>query len=493
MSEKKSLKIGHFELIKQIYKGPTSLVYLTRHEFIDRQFVIKLLRLSDEQSIKRVHREIGALSRLYHPNNVQIVDAGMVRNRSGAEVPYIALEYVQGQTLRKMLGHEVRLSAEVTVRLAMQILYALDEAHSSGIVHRDIKPENLVITTPRHGMFNVKVIDYGIANPLDNTTIHAPTFTSSPNYGTPHYMAPEYIENKSPSAPQADIYSLGVVMYECLSGKRPFDGQEPMSVLYQHVHTDPVKIEELIPIEPNLARIIARAMSKDPADRYANAGEFIDALSALDVSALREYSPIPVEGGLAGEKSFATLDLKTEAGFTVEAPAPRKEFADVRPLSNMKPTIWVLDGAPAVNHEVVERALARSQDSFDIEHISQDQAEERLAQLESGEVLPPWVVLFGDMHVILESALLAHLSDRCTVSRILLSTHANADLFVEAAHYCGVDDQLTHPLEAADITASLERAITRTRKLYIQMDEIRAALRHYRERTLTLTQQLTSN
>lgn len=262
---------NRYEIIEKVGNGGMATVYKARDTILNRYVAVKVLRdefTTDEEFIKRFNTEAQSAARLAHANIVSVYDVGQEYN-----VYYIVMELIQGKTLKQIIAEEGALPWKWTVNIASQICSALDMAHRNGIVHRDIKPHNIIIT--EDGM--AKVTDFGIAKAVSNSTITAFGTT----LGSVHYFSPEHARGGYTDA-KSDIYSLGVVMYEMVTGKVPFDADTPVSVALKHMQEDPIppiELNERIPVALN--EIILKAMKKDAGLRYASASEMLKDLNMV--------------------------------------------------------------------------------------------------------------------------------------------------------------------------------------------------------------------
>jgi len=264
-----------YEIGEVIGRGGMAEVHQGRDLRLGRRVAVKILRpdLARDPSFQsRFRREAQSAAALNHPNIVAVYDTGEdVLAAEGAEpivVPYIVMEYVDGMTLRQLLGAGRRLLPERALEIAAGVLSALDYAHKHGIVHRDIKPANVMLT--RTG--DVKVMDFGIARALGDTS---GTMTStSAVMGTAQYLSPEQARGETVDA-RSDLYSAGVLLYELLTGRPPFTGDSPVSIAYQHVSempTPPSQIDQGVP--PDVDAVVLTALAKRASDRYQTAAEF---------------------------------------------------------------------------------------------------------------------------------------------------------------------------------------------------------------------------
>ena len=246
-----------------------AMVYKAKCHVLNRYVAVKILRdefTTDEEFIKRFNTEAQAVASLTHPNIVSVYDVGHEGN-----LYYIVMELIKGRTLKEIIIAEGVLSWKWCINVAIQIASALETAHKNNIIHRDIKPHNIIIT--EDGM--AKVTDFGIAKAVSNSTITAFGTTM----GSVHYFSPEHARGGFTDA-KSDLYSLGVVMYEMLTGKVPFDADTPVSIALKHMQEQPKEPMLMNPEVPSsVNKIILKAMQKDPAMRYQNAGEMLRDLS----------------------------------------------------------------------------------------------------------------------------------------------------------------------------------------------------------------------
>ena len=262
---------NRYEILEEVGLGGMATVYKAKDHVLNRLVAVKVLKdefTTDTEFIKRFNTEAQAAASLSHPNIVSIYDVG---HEDENNLYYIVMELVQGKTLKEIINSEGILSWKWAVNIAMQIASALELAHKNGIVHRDIKPHNIIIT--EDGI--AKVTDFGIAKAVSNSTITAFETT----IGSVHYFSPEQAKGGFTDA-KSDLYSLGVVMYEMLTGKVPFDADTPVSVALKHMQEDPKEPIDLNPEIPSAVnQIVIKAMQKEPSARYQNATEMLHDLS----------------------------------------------------------------------------------------------------------------------------------------------------------------------------------------------------------------------
>ena len=312
-----------YELGEIIGTGGMSDVYAATDVSLGRQVAVKMLKIDlarDENFRERFRREAQNSARLNHPNIVSVYDTGAVET-SGVDVPYIVMERVYGMNLRDIVRNEGPLSPERAAKLLLPVTRALQASHDAGIIHRDIKPANIMVTNTGA----VKVMDFGIARALDDST-SAMTQTSAV-IGTAQYLSPEQARGK-PADARSDIYALGCVMYEAVTGVPPFEGESPFAVAYQHVQEDPVPPSERIAAAlsdneaVNVDAVILTAMAKHPADRYQTANEMGADLELLERGSVTT----------AAQNHLSSADLLPEDNTVVVGDVVREPVAPRAPI-----------------------------------------------------------------------------------------------------------------------------------------------------------------
>ncbi len=266
------VKLGNrYELVEKIGEGGMAVVYKAKCHILNRFVAIKILKSEfnkDEEFVEKFKREASASAGLSHNNIVRIFDIGSEDN-----VNYIVMEYVDGKTLKEIIKENVRLSYSKSVDIAIQIAKALICAHQNGIVHRDIKPQNILVT--KEGV--VKVADFGIAKASNSVTIT----NSNKVIGSAHYFSPEQAKGSVVDC-RTDIYSLGIVIYEMVTGVVPYDAESPVSVAIMHIQQQVIPPKLLVTdIFDSLNDLILKAIEKDPAYRYQSAVEILNDLEKI--------------------------------------------------------------------------------------------------------------------------------------------------------------------------------------------------------------------
>ena len=316
---------NRYEILEIIGAGGMAVVYKARCHRLNRLVAIKILKdenLEDEDFRRRFHDESRAVAMLSHPNIVSVYDVS-----SNDEQDYIVMELVDGITLKQYIESKQRLNWQQTVILASYIAKALEHAHSRGLVHRDIKPHNVMVL--KHG--NIKVADFGIARLMESDN----TMTKEA-IGSVHYISPEQakgsrVDNRS------DLYSLGVVMYEMITGRTPFDGDSPVAVALKHISGGAPRPSNFVDdIPKGLEQIIMKAMAHDVEDRYINASALLQDLEQLRNNPDATFDTLP-----------QTDEMERRSELHVRAPMKAPEMETVAPaLQERKEVRW---GNPAMN------------------------------------------------------------------------------------------------------------------------------------------------
>ncbi|MDP3276973.1 MAG: serine/threonine-protein kinase [Deltaproteobacteria bacterium] len=286
-----SFVAGKYRLIRVLGRGGMGVVYEAEHSMTKRRVAVKVLHahhLQTGDAGKRFINEAQAAGRVSHPNVVEVLDAGEESDRS----LYLVLELLQGHDLATVLMRQRRIDVADAITIIAQVLQALAVAHAGGIVHRDIKPENIFLTRTVAGDQHVKILDFGISkamNPGDGQALNV-TQTNT-TVGTPHYMSPEQARGERGLDARADLWAVGVVLYECLSGRVPFDGETYNDQIVK-VITEPHPPLSSFDVPLELSRIVDRALEKDRTRRYLRAADMLEDVR-LFIERHREYAAVP--------------------------------------------------------------------------------------------------------------------------------------------------------------------------------------------------------
>jgi eukaryotic-like serine/threonine-protein kinase len=300
-------------------EGGMAQVYLARDSVLDRDVALKVLRgqyAGDEEFVERFRREARNAAALNHPSIVQVYDQGQAEDGTY----YMAMEYVPGGTLKDRIVEGGALDPGDAAGIAARVAEVLDVAHGRGIVHRDIKPQNVLLRTSGE----VKVADFGIARAASSKTITETNLV----LGTSAYMSPEQVSG-DPAVPASDLYSLGVVLYEMLTGEQPYRADDPIATAMKHLDEPPRHPREANPAVPEeLDALVVKLLAKKPEDRYASAAEL-----AVDLGRVRD-GLLPLAAGVAAGTT-APLDAapgRTNTAPTIAAPGAARRRRRLLPL-----------------------------------------------------------------------------------------------------------------------------------------------------------------
>lgn len=315
---------GRYRIVRRLGQGGMARVFLAQDESLHRPVAVKVLadrHSHDPHFIERFQREARSAARLNHPNIVQVYDHAQVDG-----VSYIVQEYVEGETLKELIRREAPLDARRAITIALQILAALRVAHQQGVIHRDVKPQNILVQPDG----KVKVADFGIANAGESDMTEAGSIV-----GTAQYLAPEQARGL-PVGPPADLYAVGIVLYEMLSGRVPFEGDAAVTVAMRHVQEAPEPLGDRNPlVQPELEAVVMRALAKDPSQRYQSADEM-----GIDLDRVRQGLPISDETAVIGAATIAMARQPTAT--MVAPPLPPREAPAKRNGNPNRRRLWVL-------------------------------------------------------------------------------------------------------------------------------------------------------
>jgi serine/threonine-protein kinase len=339
---------GKYRILSKLGEGGMGVVYKARHVRFDEVWALKLVStslLEDPTFLQRFNAEAVLMRKLDHPNALRVHDIDETEDGR----PFIVMEYVEGRDLASLLA-DGPMDPVRAARIVMQACEALGAAHRLGIIHRDIKPTNIMVSRGADGGDHAKVFDFGIAKVKEGSPLGGASLTQTGMIvGTPAYMSPEQAQGLRGEKldGRTDLYSLGIVLYEMLTGSVPFTGETPMQLLLAHVQNappDPRTIRAELPAA--LAEIVLRALEKDPAKRFANAAEMRDALAAAvaDLEALRNaqtrvQTPVPAFSPAATARVVTPqpspappAETKRDTPVPPVAPVPTERVVTPRPV-----------------------------------------------------------------------------------------------------------------------------------------------------------------
>jgi len=325
--------VGRYEITGELGRGAMGVVYKALDPTIGRTVALKTMRLDvhgldAQEMVRRFQNEARAAGVLNHPNIVTIYDAG---EHDG--IFYIAMEFIEGTTLHEILAEKRVLSTEEVLQYTRQIARGLDYAHSNGIVHRDIKPANIMITA--NG--TVKIMDFGIAKSGGQVT------NTGQVLGTPNYMSPEQVKGRQLDG-RSDLFGLGVILYEMMTGEKPFVGQNVTTIIYKIVNENPITPRDLdVTVHPGLSAIVVKALAKAPDDRYQTGAELVRDLENYKLAGpLRTGSTGAIGPVSTPPEKTVVLPVRVVTGNTARVAAAAAAPAR-KPVPLLRPTTAILN------------------------------------------------------------------------------------------------------------------------------------------------------
>ncbi|MBL8685193.1 MAG: serine/threonine protein kinase [Myxococcales bacterium] len=423
---------------RRLREEADSTWYEATQASVERPVDLQVFAGTNERSVARLRRSWTVLAALRHRSNPRVIDAGEGVFH-GQRSAFVAYERARGESLADAIANGVRLATPRAAQIAADLLEALAEAHALGLVHGSIRPDVVVLQASdgRARLLEYE-LDYVAANSSASLKPIEPT--------TLQYVAPEILRGGRRTE-RADLYSIGAILYHCLAGQPPRGvvggGGGPVEA---------VRAPALRPsgeVTDALARIVRRAIAEQPEERFDSAREFLNALN--------------------GARPRVTRVSKSS----------RNTLAGVHTVrwSQEPVSLWLLDTDPVFSRPMVRTTVEQLRQTVEVRVIPAEQREVMARLLREEKLVPPWVVLFGDMDVIVEDPLLAVLGGSGEVSRLLLSTHMNGEMLQRSVNFSGCDQQLALPVTAEDLYSAVERMLERTRGIREHYDRLRSAAR----------------
>ncbi|MFL5254050.1 MAG: protein kinase domain-containing protein [Rhodopila sp.] len=336
-------KLGKYEIRRTLGRGAMGVVYEGWDPTIQRVVAIKTVPITGaddpetQEAIARFRREAQAAGRLTHPNIVAVFDYGET-----ADIAYIVMEFVNGPSLKELMGKNDRFTLPDVVKIMQDVLAGVEHSHEQGVVHRDIKPANLMLTSTDRARARIKISDFGVARIESSSMTQAGVMM-----GTPTYMSPEQFMSQTVDA-RTDIYACGVLLYQLLTGERPFEGGLS-AIMHKVLNTEPIPPSQLsVNVPPGLDVVVKRAMAKRPTDRFQSAQDFADAI----VAAVKAPSPTATDSSL----DEATLVARPSA----PPPAADMEATMAMASATMPPSVAAAGPASMPPSTVDETVMVRA-------------------------------------------------------------------------------------------------------------------------------------
>lgn len=343
---------GQFRLLQRIGSGGMGAVYKAEQPEMNRFVAVKILHpkyVSRPDLVSRFRREARAMSHLSHPNTARVFMYGQLDDGAC----YIVMEYLEGRNLAQITRAEGMLQPARAVNIMVQVCGALEEAHRQGIVHRDLKPENIFLTTQGGITDFPKVLDFGLAKVTQREMRPGSLILTQEGmvFGTPEFMSPEQARGQALDA-RSDIYSLGCILYEMLTGKLPFDAAQPMDYLALQIKGTPIPLSKRVPglgFPPGLEAVVMKAIAKAPKDRYPSASDFAMALKGCLPDDVRDEAMRSVPASEDSQRFF--LEGQRAAGRA--SPGSPRSISDEPTVPGARslaqsPVLWAALGAGAM-------------------------------------------------------------------------------------------------------------------------------------------------
>ena len=420
----------HYQAGRKLSESSRATVHDATHMELGRQVAVKVFRTTSPNQIARLARELPSLAVLRHPSNARVLDVGVTEGKPNGR-PFLVMERVRGPTLASILAKDGALPWRRAASIGIALLDGLAEAHAVGILHRHLTPEHVLVPGADTRRESVKILSYRVGDSEADGS--GPALPLLPH---PRYFAPELARGGAYNE-RCDLYAAAVVLHEMILGRPP-----QMTDSASRVRVSPVA-----EVPPDVIDVLKRALATDPRARYDSAAELANALVEAR-SAAATSRDLLLDGPMSMRRQAAATGL---------------------------PTLWCLTGDPALHRPAVVEALDSLRGAMRIEEVSADQRERLAVALTDGESQPPWIVLFGGMHVILEDPLLTALAPAPEVSRLMISTHANAEILDAAINFCGMDQHVTLPSSAERVREAILRMTKRSGLARQYCDELRAA------------------
>jgi serine/threonine-protein kinase len=293
---------GRYQIVKKVGEGGMSFVYLATDVATRERYAIKVLSAAlsqDANAMARLRREASLGMRLAHPNVCHIIRLGETEDG----LVYVVMPFVEGEVLADRTNRLGRIPLDEAARLMRDICTGLNVAHELKIVHRDLKPENIMVSTQADGTEYAVVMDFGLAKERRAGAELQKLTATGIILGTPEFMSPEQLRGR-PLDARTDIYSLGLMIYEMLTGKLPFQGRTQQEMMIARLRNDPIPLRKMRPeleFSEAIERVLSKAMERNPDDRFANTIEFADAFIAAVVGSAQRNGGLAADGGLLGK------------------------------------------------------------------------------------------------------------------------------------------------------------------------------------------------
>jgi len=452
-----SARVGRFTVKQPLGQSALVSSYLVEHSTLGFPALLKVATTAEA-----IASEANALALLHSPHVPLLYAQGELED-DNCIGSYFVCEFIEGTSLHHILREQRRLNVSLVLRLALQVLWALEDAHRQGLVHGDVRPENVFLAESAHGFERFVLCEFGGSRASLPPRSGVMAKVTAPQ----KYAAPEVRAGMSPSV-GTDLFSLGCVLFEVLSGQHPEWDASGRLVK---------QLAEIVPTHPDLSRVITKAISIEPKVRFETAQDFATVLLALDVDEVAAFS---VAEGTIVKGPAETVDTVDMTQPRVDLPAPglfRHHVATLhRPelLSTRKPQVWVLTGDPGLDRPQIEIAIGQLRERYEVFVLDSEEREQRQGAISDVDL--PWVVVFGDLHTLVEEPVLQDLRHRGETARLLVSTHENVDMLSTSVNATGLDAQVWAGERPDALVTAVDELVECVRATRIQYDGLRLAV-----------------
>lgn len=451
--------VGRFVVKQPLSQSGAIASFLVEHAILGFPAVLKL-----ELVPNALANEGAALSALHSPNVPLLYSRGDLTSHHH-KVGYLVQEFIEGTSLTQVLRLGRRLEPSVAVTMCLQLLAALDETHRLGMVHGAVAPDNVLVVDSSDAC-NVRFVLHGFGaganvNPPHSGVMRRQTLVSK-------YTAPEVRDGAAPSG-GSDLFSVGCLLFETLAGEHP--EWDPEGRLNR-------QLSEIVPAHPDLSRVVAKAIAHERKARFDTAQDFATVLLALDLDELVQFGvgeKTALHGGAAETQD--TVDItRPRAGAHLPDALKQRALQGGKPelLSTKKPKLWFFSGDPGLDQPIVDLAIGMLLERYEVVRLDATQRERLQTRLTETDL--PWMVVFGDLHALLDEPLLAELSRHGETVRLLVSTHDNVEMLSTTINATGLDAQLSLGQRPEALVELVSSMVERVRTTRIQYDGLRLAV-----------------
>ena len=446
--------VGRFVVKQALAQSPHSAQFLVEHAILGYRAALRLVSLEAGSDVN-----LALLNSPYVPTVYAKGELDGAHPRS-----YVVEELVTGDNLAQTLRVCRRLQPALATRMTLQLLSALQEAHGHGIVHGAISPDNVIVADE----YTAACERFVLVNFRDSRSA-APPASGVMNRAFAHrpYTAPEVRDGAQPRV-QSDIFSLGCVLFETITGEYPqWDGSGRLVR----------QVAEVVPSHPDLSRIVAKALAPEPRARFETAQDMATVLLAVDVDELCTFGVAETTELHGPAETVDTVDMtRPRSDLSLPESLQSMTVARGKPalLSTTRPRIWFFSGDPGLDTPQVRDVVTLLRDKFDVQVLDGNERERRQGQIADAEL--PWVVVFGDLHALVDEPLLRQLSARGETARVLVSTHNNVDLLSATVNATGLDAHECISDRPEQLANVVEGMVERIRVTRIQYDGLRLAV-----------------